>query len=265
MPLDIALEIIVGAVLGFAVGLTGTGGAGLAIPGLVLLLGFSTVTAVATTFPFAAIIKLVGFIQHRKQGAVHLKVGVALLLGGVPGSILGVLALSQLFDAHGEDLDLWLNMVIGGLIIVGMVMLLGKTRAIEPRPGLDDPPFGRREWMTGSALGGIFGLIMGATSVGAGSLMIPPLVLIYRLRAAAAVGTTIGVSVVLMLVGTVGHLGTGLIDWSAVLFLSSGAIPTVVLGSTLTRRISERVLVKAVVTVMMVAGIALIVKGVLLI
>ena len=119
--------------------------------------------------------------------------------------------------------------------------------------------------MTGSALGGILGLIMGATSVGAGSLMIPPLVLIYRLRAAAAVGTTIGVSVVLMLVGTVGHLGTGLIDWSAVLFLSSGAIPTVVLGSTLTRRISERVLVKAVVTVMMVAGIALIVKGVLLI
>ncbi|MCH8087393.1 MAG: hypothetical protein IIC81_06005, partial [Chloroflexi bacterium] len=53
--------------------------------------------------------------------------------------------------------------------------------------------------------------------------------------------------------------------WSAVLFLSAGAIPTVILGSRLTRHIAERVLVKAVVTVMMVAAIALIVKGSLLI
>ncbi|MCH8089147.1 MAG: sulfite exporter TauE/SafE family protein [Chloroflexi bacterium] len=127
-----------GAVLGFAVGLTGTGGAGLAIPGLVLLLGFSTVTAVATTFPFAAIIKLIGFIQHRKQGTVHLQVGVALLLGGVPGSILGVLALSQLFDAYGEDLDLWLNMAIGGLIILGLVIVLTVlvVAGIAPPPQL---------------------------------------------------------------------------------------------------------------------------------
>ncbi len=95
--------------------------------------------------------------------------------------------------------------------------------------------------------------------------MIPPLVLLYRLRAAVAVGTTIGVSVVLMLVGTIGHLSTGLIDWSAVLFLSAGAIPTVLLGSALASRVDERVLVKAVVTVMIVAAIALIVKGFLLI
>ena len=57
-------EILLGAALGLIVGLTGAGGAALALPGMIFLLGMPTVTAIATAFPLTAIIKVFGPFQH---------------------------------------------------------------------------------------------------------------------------------------------------------------------------------------------------------
>ena len=148
---------------------------------------------------------------------------------------------------------------------MGVALLFGQARSIRPPRALDRDNFGRREWATGSVLGSIFGLIMGATSIGAGSLMIAPMVLVYRLSSAMVVGTTIGVSVVLLVVGTVGYLSEGLIDWSTVLFLSIGAVPAVVVGSSLTTRLSDATLIKLVAVMMALGASGLIVKGALII
>ena len=80
-------------------------------------------------------------------------------------------------------------------------------------------------------LGAVLGLIMGATSIGAGTLMTAPVLLLYRISADKVVGTTIGVSLVLMIVGTLGYLSQDLVKWSTVLFMSLGAVPAVIVGS----------------------------------
>ena len=87
------------------------------------------------------------------------------------------------------------------------------------------------------------GLIMGATSIGAGTLMTAPVLILYRISADKVVGTTIGVSLVLMVVGTLGYLSQDLVEWSTVLFMSLGAVPAVIVGSRLTTRIPEKVLI----------------------
>ena len=71
------------------------GGAALAVPSLVYFLGFSTVEAIATTFPFTAIVQVGGF--RTTQQARYFSTtgfGGSLLVGGVPGAVAGVALLS---------------------------------------------------------------------------------------------------------------------------------------------------------------------------
>ena len=254
---------MLGAGLGFAVGVTGVGGAALAVPSLVFFLGFSTVEAIATTFPFTATVKLAGFAQHSKQGTFHYRVGAALLLGGVPGAVVGVALLSRLFAEYGDSLEVWVNLCIGLLVLMGAALLIVQIRLKRRSVKEEGNGLGPKKWLAGSGVGGVLGLIMGATSVGAGTLMTAPVLLIYRIPADKVVGTTIGVSLVLMVIGTLGYLSQDLVDWSTVLFLSIGAVPAVIVGSRLTTRIPERALIAALTTMMLAASGSLLAKAAL--
>ena len=243
--------------------MTGVGGAALAVPSLVFFLGFSTVEAIATTFPFTAVVKLAGFIQHSKQGTFNYRVGGALLLGGVPGAVVGVVLLSRLFAEYGDSLEVWVNLFIGLLVLIGAALLIVQIRLKRRSVEQEGNGLGPKKWLAGSGVGGVLGLIMGATSVGAGTLMTAPVLLIYRISADKVVGTTIGVSLVLMVIGTLGYLSQDLVDWSTVLFLSIGAVPAVIVGSRLTTRIPERALIAALTAMMLAASGSLLAKAAL--
>ena len=243
--------------------MTGVGGAALAVPSLVFFLGFSTVEAIATTFPFTAAVKLAGFAQHSKQGTFHYRVGAALLLGGVPGAVVGVALLSRLFAEYGDSLEVWVNLCIGLLVLIGAALLIVQIRLKRRSVKEEGNGLGTKKWLAGSGVGGVLGLIMGATSVGAGTLMTAPVLLIYRISADKVVGTTIGVSLVLMVIGTLGYLSQDLVDWSTVLFLSIGAVPAVIVGSRLTTRIPERALIAALTAMMLAASGSLLAKAAL--
>ena len=247
--------------LGFAVGVTGVGGAALAVPSLVFFLGFSTVEAIATTFPFTAIVKSAGFVQHSRQGTFNYRVGGSLLVGGVPGAVAGVALLSGLFTEYGDAVEVWVNLVIGLLVLAGAGLLFLQLRLKQRRAENDVASLGRRRWAAGSGLGAGLGLIMGATSIGAGTLMTAPVLLLYRISADKVVGTTIGVSLVLMAVGTLGYLSQDLVEWSTVLFMSLGAVPAVIVGSRLTTRIPERALIALLTVMMLTASVSLLVKS----
>ena len=247
--------------MGFAVGVTGVGGAALAVPSLVYFLGFSTVEAIATTFPFTAIVKSAGFVQHSRQGTFNYRVGCSLLVGGVPGAVAGVALLSGLFAEYGDSVEVWVNLIIGLLVLVGSGLLFMQLRLKRSRTENNANTLGKRRWVAGSGLGAVLGLIMGATSIGAGTLMTAPVLLLYRISADKVVGTTIGVSLVLMIVGTLGYLSQDLVEWSTVLFMSLGAVPAVIVGSRLTTRVPERVLIVALTAMMLTASASLLAKA----
>ena len=249
-----------GGLLGFAVGLTGVGGAALTIPALVFILGLSTVTAIATSFPFVAVIKLFGFIQHRHQGTFHLPISLALLSGSVPGTVAGVLVISRLSVQFGAAMDIWLNFSIGALIIVSMsAMFITSASRAEPT---QNEGIGRNRWLAGVFLGFLAGLVIGATSVGGGILIIFAIHITYRIPAAGIVGTSIGVSLILMVVGSIGYSGSGLVDFQAVLYLSLGGVPGIILGSKLVNRVPQVALLRLVALAGATAGVSLIGKGI---
>ena len=237
------------------------GGAALAVPSLVFFLGFSTVEAIATTFPFTAIVKSAGFVQHSRQGTFNYRVGGSLLVGGAPGAVAGVALLSGLFAEYGDAVEVWVNLIIGLLVLAGAGLLFLQIRLRERRTENDINGLGSRRWVAGSGLGAGLGLIMGATSIGAGTLMTAPVLLLYKISADKVVGTTIGVSLVLMVIGTLGYLSQDLVEWSTVLFMSLGALPAVIVGSRLTTRIPERALIALLTAMMLTASVSLLVKS----
>jgi uncharacterized membrane protein YfcA len=99
-------EILLGAALDLIVGLTGAGGAALALPGMIFLLGMPTVIPTATAFPFTAIIKVFGSFQHVWQGSVHWGVTADLLIGSLAGTVAGVFGR---VDFRGKMVLLWLK------------------------------------------------------------------------------------------------------------------------------------------------------------
>ena len=233
----------------------------MAVPSLVFFLGFSTVEAIATTFPFTAIVKTAGFAQHSRQGTFDYRVGGSLLVGGVPGAVAGVVLLSGVYREYGDSVEAWVNLVIGLLVLAGAGLLFLQVRLKKEGAEKGPAKLGRGRWAAGSGLGAGLGVIMGATSIGAGTLMTAPTLILYRINADKVVGTTIGVSLVLMVVGTLGYLSQDLVEWSTALFMSLGAVPAVIVGSRLTTRIPEKALIAALTAMMLTASVSLLVKA----
>lgn len=259
--MEIAVEILLGVGLGFAVGATGVGGAALAVPSLVFFLGFSTVEAIATTFPFTAIVKTAGFVQHSRQGTFDYRVCGSLLVGGVPGAVGGVALLSGLYTRHGDSVEPWVNLTIGLLALAGAGLLFLQIRVKGRGAEKGRAKLGKRRWAAGSGLGAGLGVVMGATSIGAGTLMTAPVLILYRISADKVVGTTIGVSLALMVVGTLGYVSQDLVEWSTALFMSLGAVPAAIVGSRLITRIPEKGLMAALTAMMLTASGSLLAKS----
>jgi uncharacterized membrane protein YfcA len=83
------MEVVIGLLIGFAIGATGVGGGTLMVPALIFLLGFQARTAVATALLFSTCVKILGsgvYFWHRK---VDIRTLAYLLYGGLPGAIIG--------------------------------------------------------------------------------------------------------------------------------------------------------------------------------
>ena len=70
------MEILIGLITGLLIGLTGTGGGVMLTPLLMLLTPLPTVTIIGTGLLTGAATKLVGAVEHRRLGQVHMKLAL---------------------------------------------------------------------------------------------------------------------------------------------------------------------------------------------
>ena len=112
--------------------------------------------------------------------------------------------------------------------------------------------------MTGAligVLGGFVGLILGA-------LRLPALLRFVGADPFRAVGTNAAVGFCLGVAGVFGHLPGG-VDWTLLGVGAATSVPGAILGARLTGRLDERQLFRAVGLVLLVAGTAMILQGIL--
>lgn len=254
-----------GLVIGIVVGLTGMGGGALMTPMLVFFFQVPTLAAISSDVLISLVMKPFGGFVHALRGTVHWKLVLWLCIGSVPGAFGGAYVISIL--PGGDTLDQVLRICLGialllaslGLIArawMGVVQrhtLLGEGPAEERRPDVQV----RRLWTLLLGLSG--GFMVGITSVGAGSLIIVVLLLLYpKLKASQLVGTDLMQAIPLVGAATVGHLLFGEVDFSVTGSILIGAIPGAVIGALISSRAPGGIIRRALAILLMASGLALV-------
>lgn len=252
-----AAYALAGALTGFVVGLTGVGGGALMTPILLIFFGVSPTTAIATDLWFAAITKLVGARVHHTNGNVDWQVAKRLWLGSLPMALLIVVIVS--LGAQVAKVD-WLTKAIGIVVLITAIGLLVAPKLVAYAKGRRiGQPERFKAIQPGLTVisGGVLGLCVALTSVGAGALGSVMLLYLYPLRMTPhrLVATDIVHAIPLAVVAGLGYLFAGMVDWWMLASLLVGSIPTVLLGSLMAGKVSGRWIQIALALVLLAAGV----------
>jgi len=230
----IVAKILIGFVVGFLIGLTGLGGGVLLLPVLIFGLRVPAIIAVGSDAAFNFLTKIPSSAIHCFKGTVRYRVVIALAIGSVPGSILGVRWLVHLRTLYGSGVNDFIKTAVGILLILVSTLLLFQRR-IE-REVANRPPTAKST--TGMVIiGFVAGFLVGMTSVGSGSIIMMLLLLFYSYQPRVMVGTDIVHAVILTGVTSALHFRLGNIDPSLVACLLIGSIPGGILGAYLSTRV----------------------------
>lgn len=230
----ITLKVLIGLMVGFLIGLTGLGGGVLLLPILIFGLRIPAIVAVGSDAAFNFVTKIPSSAVHLLKGTVRRKVALALAVGSVPGSIMGVRLLQHLRVLYGDGVNSFIKSAVGILLIVVSSLLLLQRR-IEQQVA-NRPPTAKS--FTGMAIIGLIaGFLVGMTSVGSGSIIMMLLLMFYSYPPKVMVGTDIVHAVVLTGVTSFLHFRLGNVDPRLVAYLLIGSIPGGILGSYLSTRV----------------------------
>src|ERR1700751_1079067 len=159
----VMLKILVGLVVGFLIGLTGLGGGVLLLPMLIFGLRVPAIVAVGSDAAFNFLTKIPSSFVHLSKGTVRRKVVLALSVGSVPGSALGVRFLQHLRMLHGAGVNDFIKAAVGILLIVVSTLLLLQRRIEEQ---VANRPPTAKSFAGMAVIGLTAGFLLGMTSVG---------------------------------------------------------------------------------------------------
>ncbi|MEV0170311.1 sulfite exporter TauE/SafE family protein [Streptomyces sp. NPDC050803] len=230
--------IVAGALVGFAVGLTGMGGGALMTPIMVMVFGVNPTAAIGSDLAASVFMKPFGALVHQRAGTVRWDIVRWLLPTAVPAAFGGVFLLQALGD--GDDLQQRVKYVVGAALLLAVAGMLSRIWLDRRRAATvtEDAHVPVRPGAT-LLIGLVGGVIVGMTSVGSGSLIIVMLMLAHpRLKANHLVGTDLVQAIPMVAAAALGHLLVGDADLGLAATLLIGAIPGVVLGALISTRIT---------------------------
>lgn len=258
------MALLIGALIGLVLGLTGAGGSVMAVPLLMGVLGLGLSVSAGLSLGAVALAALFGVaLRWRRREVVWPLVAVT----GAGGMLLAPLGqrLSGRLD------ETWLVVAFALLVTVIAVRMWRQadtdpeaTRVVRAGGLAGDAgasatcavsPSGRFEWRWPCmqrllAAGALTGLLSGLFGVGGGFVIVPMLVLISGLAMPQAVATSLAVIVLVSGSGFAGFLwqqSLPLVFWP----LASGALGGMLAGSALGRFIAGPLLQKTFVVLMM--------------
>ncbi|HET8924707.1 MAG TPA: sulfite exporter TauE/SafE family protein [Candidatus Acidoferrum sp.] len=244
------MTFLIGFLIALAVGLTGIGGGSFTVPALILIGGLAAGEAVGTAFVFAGVLRLIAAPFYLLGKHFHGRFLRLLLLGAIPGLLLGTFVL-RLVGREGG------NPVV--VILLGILLAVSSSVTFAPR--VQNPAFAGKNsrWLPWLALP--IGVESGFSSAGAGALGTVLLLNYSEMTPPEVVGTDLVFGLVLALIGGAIHWKFGAINTSVLLQLLAGGLPGVLFGCALARIFSARKLKLVVALIAIFAGVLLVWSG----
>jgi len=213
--------LIAGLGIGVVFGLFGAGGSAFATPVLALV-GIPGVAAVASPLPAMLPAALIGARRSIRAGTLDRRIAGLAVMGGLPGTIVGALASSQ----------------VGGhrlLVLSGLMLFAVGARVLLPDPVGHVARCAARRNRTPLILGAAFvvGLLTGLLANGGGFLLVPLFVVVLGLTSKEAAGTSMLAVGALTVPTLLTHWALGHIDWPVALIFAVGMLPGSLAGAQL--------------------------------
>ncbi len=252
------LYVLSGFCVGVLVGMTGIGGGSLMTPLLILLFGIHPAAAVGTDLLFAASTKTVGTLVHGAARTIDWRLVGLLAVGSVPATVATLIVLSA-FDLRGVMAQHIITLTLGFVLLLTAMFLVAaksvRARCADRMSKLDRRTVCRLTIL----LGVVMGVLVSATSVGAGAIGVSVLLLLHpKMQVARIVGSDIAHAVPLTLVAGIGHWFLGSIQWSLLGTLLIGSLPGIVAGSYLAGRVPDGAMRIALALVLVLVAVRLI-------
>jgi uncharacterized membrane protein YfcA len=233
------MVLLVGILVGFALGLTGAGGSIVAVPLLMFVLDMRPQDAMGTSLGAVSAAAMVGALIRRKAGSgPDWKVALSLAITGMCAAPVGR----------------WLSHQVDEKLVLLLFTVLASYLAVRMWQGAEDAPATDQDASPATSvsvgmlsLAGIgVGLLAGFFGVGGGFLIVPLLNLYAGLRMDRAISTSL---LVIALVGSSGYVyhvlttasgDTGMLTWLAV-----GGVVGILGGTAVCDRLSGKTLQQA--------------------
>ena len=221
------LTAVAGTGTGLLLGLFGSGGTLIAMPTLHFLLHVPARSAIAMAFGIIAMTAAIATFHYWRHGAIDLRVATLFGLFGIGGAYLGA-RLGALIPAA---IHLTLFAVI--MYYSAHRLLFTDTQADEASIGSDHPA-------RIAAYGLGIGAFAGTVGVGGGFLIVPALILLWRLPVKRAVGTSLVAVTANSLAGFAGYASTVAISYPIMTVFATSAVVGTFAGSALHRYLPEK-------------------------
>ena len=282
MDLDVlntVVQLLSGALIGACIGMTGIGGGVLLLPFLTLGFGLPSTVAVGTAHLYSFLCKLPAVFFHFRQGTIRFRTSAYFLAGAVPVSV----AVALWITGYAGDMDpadpAWLELqtnlrqfiaavvMLSGLMILWHMFMRPVSRAVKDRETQADQAGQSVQAIqrtstrvTGAkiflavALGAGIGGLIASTSVGSGILIVPLMIIVYRLTAVDTVGSSIFIALTLTFLNSIIYAGSSQLDLVIAVTMAAGSLVGVPLGVRMSRRLPERYLQITITGLVLVAG-----------
>lgn len=250
--------------IGLSLGLIGGGGSILTVPVLVYLFGISPLLATSYSLVVVGITSFAAAIPAIYKGEVEFK---TVLLFGIP-SILTVFFTRRfiLTAMPGEIHFPWFHLPfsIFTMLLFAVLMMLAAVSMIRTR-SLHFNPGGKRQLVKLVVFGIIVGLVTGFLGAGGGFILIPALVLVFRLTIQNAIGTSLFIIALNSLVGYLADLGHYQTDFHLLIAIVLIAVAGAYWGTRLSRKIDGHILKAAFGWFVLAVGCFIFFKEIMLI
>ena len=226
------MAYIIGFLIAMFIALTGVGAGTITVPVLVLFLGVPAPVAVGIGLTYSAAVKLIlAPAQIARRNVAWRTLGY-MLLGGVPGVLVGSLLLKHLVSTGSSNL---LNAILGVILVTtASWQIFYSFRPMRQNLATRD----RSPWLAWLMFP--VGAEVGFSSAGAGALGSAALLSLTPLEPAQVVGTDIVFGFLVSLIGSGAHWFTHASNPTLLLQLILGGVAGAIGGTLLSTHIPRR-------------------------
>lgn len=235
--MQLLINFILGALIGFIVSIVGLGGGTLFVPTLLFLYGFDIHTAVSTSILATVFTTTSAFLYYRKKVKIKYRLGTILELVTIPGAVLG---------------SYFTNMMDRRIIefLFALILLLSSIKFIHEylyskQKVRVDKPFREIKWtkillgLLGSFLAGF---ISGSVGLSGGSIKVPVLILLVGIPERIAVATSTFMMILTTLAALITHNIYGKVNYEVGVLMGLGAFIGAQFGGRVNLRLDQKML-----------------------